>query len=126
VIYDYDFHPADDARLFRMPAEGVRRFDHVAFVAEVSYGDVSCGRFARPDAGRSCRRSRRLLLRRPVVVRIGIAVATLFSGAGLLAYLAMLVFVPADDASGSAPSSATPRPVHPPADAIARTLVRGR
>jgi phage shock protein C len=43
----------------------------------------------------------------PVVVRIGFAVSTLFSGAGLLAYLAMLVFVPADDA---APSGATPIP----------------
>jgi hypothetical protein len=27
VIDDYDFHPPDDARLFRMPAEGVRRLD---------------------------------------------------------------------------------------------------
>ena len=40
----------------------------------------------------------------PLVVRIGFAVSTLFSGAGLVAYLAMLVFVPAD----SAPLPATP------------------
>jgi phage shock protein C len=32
----------------------------------------------------------------PLVVRIGFAVATLFSGAGLLAYLALLIFVPSD------------------------------
>jgi phage shock protein C len=40
----------------------------------------------------------------PLVVRIGFAVSTLFSGAGLVAYLAMLVFVPTD----SAPLTATP------------------
>jgi phage shock protein C len=32
----------------------------------------------------------------PLVVRIGFAVSTLFSGAGLLAYLALLIFVPSD------------------------------
>ena len=43
----------------------------------------------------------------PIVVRVGFAVTTLFTGAGLLAYLALLVFVPAED---SAPSGATPVP----------------
>jgi phage shock protein C len=32
----------------------------------------------------------------PLVVRIGFGVATLFSGAGLFTYLALLVFVPTD------------------------------
>jgi phage shock protein C len=36
----------------------------------------------------------------PLVVRIGFAVATLFSGAGLLAYLALLIFVPSDSRIG--------------------------
>jgi phage shock protein C len=36
----------------------------------------------------------------PLVVRIGFAVATLFSGAGLLAYLALLIFVPSDSPIG--------------------------
>jgi hypothetical protein len=49
VIYDYDFHPPDDARLFRMPAEGVRRLDDEAFVAEVSYGDVILRHYAFRD-----------------------------------------------------------------------------
>ena len=35
----------------------------------------------------------------PVLVRVGFAVSILFSGAGLLAYLAMLALVPADDAA---------------------------
>jgi phage shock protein C len=38
----------------------------------------------------------------PLVVRIGFAVATLFSGAGLLAYLALLIFVPSDAPIGDA------------------------
>jgi phage shock protein C len=38
----------------------------------------------------------------PLVVRIGFAVATLFSGAGLLAYLALLIFVPSDSRIGDA------------------------
>lgn len=49
MIYDYDFHPPDDARLFRMPAEGVRRLDDEAFVAEVSYGDVILRHYAFRD-----------------------------------------------------------------------------
>ena len=36
----------------------------------------------------------------PLVVRMGFAVATLFSGAGLLAYLALLIFVPSDSRIG--------------------------
>jgi len=42
----------------------------------------------------------------PLLVRIGFVVTTLFSGAGLLAYLAMALLVPADDA----PHAAIPRP----------------
>ena len=38
----------------------------------------------------------------PLVVRIGFAVSTLFSGAGLLAYLALLIFVPSDSRIGHA------------------------
>jgi phage shock protein C len=38
----------------------------------------------------------------PLVVRIGFAIATLFSGAGLLAYLALLIFVPSDSRIGHA------------------------
>jgi phage shock protein PspC (stress-responsive transcriptional regulator) len=34
----------------------------------------------------------------PVLVRVGFVVTTLASGAGLLAYLALLAIVPADDA----------------------------
>jgi phage shock protein PspC (stress-responsive transcriptional regulator) len=34
----------------------------------------------------------------PLLIRIGFVVTTLFSGAGLLAYLAMLALVPADNA----------------------------
>ena len=34
----------------------------------------------------------------PLVVRIGVVVATLFSGAGLFTYLALLVFAPSDSA----------------------------
>ena len=49
MIYDFDFHPPDDARLFRMPAEGVRRSDEEAFVAEVSYGDVIVRHYAFRD-----------------------------------------------------------------------------
>ena len=43
----------------------------------------------------------------PLVVRLGFVVTTLFSGAGLVAYLAMLVLVPSDDA---APAGAHPAP----------------
>lgn len=49
MIYDFDFHPPDDARLFRMPAEGIRRFDAEAFVAEISYGDVIVRHYAVRD-----------------------------------------------------------------------------
>jgi phage shock protein PspC (stress-responsive transcriptional regulator) len=42
----------------------------------------------------------------PLLVRLGFVVTTLFSGAGLLAYIAMLAFVPSDDA----PEAATPAP----------------
>jgi len=44
----------------------------------------------------------------PVLVRVGFAVSTLFSGAGLLAYLVMLAFVPTDDAApaGGHPAAA--------------------
>lgn len=45
----YDFHPPGDARLFRMPAKGVRRLDDEAFVAEVSYGDVTLRHYAFRD-----------------------------------------------------------------------------
>jgi phage shock protein C len=41
----------------------------------------------------------------PLLVRLGFAVSVLFSGAGLLAYLAMLALVPTDDA---APAGANP------------------
>ena len=41
----------------------------------------------------------------PVLVRIGFAVTTLFSGAGAIAYLALLAFVPFDD-EDEAPSGA--------------------
>ena len=40
----------------------------------------------------------------PLLVRIGFVVTALFSGAGLLAYLAMMAFVPSD----GAPLGATP------------------
>jgi phage shock protein C len=42
----------------------------------------------------------------PIVVRIGFAVSTLFSGAGLIAYVALLAFVPTDTAG----MTATPAP----------------
>ena len=44
----------------------------------------------------------------PLLIRIGFVVTTLFSGAGLLAYLAMLALVPADDAAprGAVPTAA--------------------
>ena len=45
----------------------------------------------------------------PVLIRIGFAVATLFSGAGAVAYLALLLFVPTD-AGGPAPLGASPVP----------------
>jgi phage shock protein C len=35
----------------------------------------------------------------PLVVRIGFVASLLFSGAGLLAYLGLLIFVPADSAA---------------------------
>jgi len=38
----------------------------------------------------------------PALVRVGFAVTTLFSGAGLVAYLVMLAVVPSDDAPASA------------------------
>ncbi len=41
----------------------------------------------------------------PLLVRIGFVVTTLFTGAGLIAYIAMLALVPSDDA---APHGATP------------------
>lgn len=41
----------------------------------------------------------------PLLVRISFVVGTLFSGVGLVAYLAMLAFVPSD---GSAPAGAHP------------------
>jgi phage shock protein C len=43
----------------------------------------------------------------PLLVRIGFAVTTLFSGAGMVAYLVMLALVPRDDA--------VPSPAHPAA-----------
>jgi hypothetical protein len=49
MIRDYDFHPPDDARLFPMPREGVRRLDDEAFVAEVSYGDIVVRHYAFRD-----------------------------------------------------------------------------
>lgn len=39
----------------------------------------------------------------PLLVRIGFVVATLFSGAGLIAYVAMYALVPTDDAHAGAP-----------------------
>jgi phage shock protein PspC (stress-responsive transcriptional regulator) len=44
----------------------------------------------------------------PILFRIGFAAATLLSGVGLLAYLALLAFVPS--AAGSASFSARPTP----------------
>jgi phage shock protein PspC (stress-responsive transcriptional regulator) len=35
----------------------------------------------------------------PLVVRIGFVASLVFSGAGLLAYLGLMIFVPADDAA---------------------------
>jgi hypothetical protein len=49
VIRDYDFHPPDDLRLFRMPKSGVLRLDGEAFVAEVRYGDVVVRHYAFRD-----------------------------------------------------------------------------
>jgi phage shock protein PspC (stress-responsive transcriptional regulator) len=43
----------------------------------------------------------------PLLVRIGFAVSILFSGAGLIAYLVMLVVVPSDDVVMQAASPAT-------------------
>jgi phage shock protein PspC (stress-responsive transcriptional regulator) len=45
----------------------------------------------------------------PILFRIGFAVATLFSGAGALAYLALLAFLPTD-AGDPAPLGARPIP----------------
>jgi phage shock protein PspC (stress-responsive transcriptional regulator) len=44
----------------------------------------------------------------PLLVRIGFAVATLFSGIGLLAYILMLAFVPGDQdvPAGAHPATA--------------------
>jgi phage shock protein C len=42
----------------------------------------------------------------PIVVRIGFAVSTLFSGAGLIAYVALLAFVPTDTAGMTATPAA--------------------
>ena len=41
-----------------------------------------------------------------LLVRIGFVVTTLFSGAGLLAYIAMLALVPADDATPAGAAAA--------------------
>jgi phage shock protein C len=38
----------------------------------------------------------------PVLIRVGFVVTTLASGIGLLAYLALLLLVPADDAQAAA------------------------
>jgi phage shock protein PspC (stress-responsive transcriptional regulator) len=43
----------------------------------------------------------------PVLVRVGFAVSILFSGAGLLAYLAMLALVPSEDAAPAGMHPAT-------------------
>jgi phage shock protein PspC (stress-responsive transcriptional regulator) len=40
----------------------------------------------------------------PVLVRVGFAVSTLFSGAGLLAYLVLLAVLPQDDAPTLVPA----------------------
>jgi hypothetical protein len=48
-IRDYDFHPPDEVRVFRMPASGVRRLDDDAFVAEVRYGDITVRHYAFRD-----------------------------------------------------------------------------
>ena len=42
----------------------------------------------------------------PTLVRVGFAVSTLFTGAGLVAYLVMLAVVPPDDAEPSGPHPA--------------------
>jgi phage shock protein PspC (stress-responsive transcriptional regulator) len=42
-----------------------------------------------------------------MLVRIGFAVTALFSGAGLVAYILMLAFVPADDAAPAAAQLST-------------------
>jgi phage shock protein C len=43
----------------------------------------------------------------PLLIRIGFVVTALFSGAGLIAYLAMLALVPTDNAPhGAAPAAA--------------------
>jgi phage shock protein C len=42
----------------------------------------------------------------PLLVRIGFVVTTLFTGLGILAYLALLAFVPSDD--DEAPAAAQP------------------
>jgi phage shock protein C len=42
----------------------------------------------------------------PTLVRVGFAVSTLFTGAGLVAYLVMLAVVPSDDAEPSGPHPA--------------------
>ncbi len=42
----------------------------------------------------------------PLLIRIGFVVTTLFSGVGLLAYLAMLALVPADRAQPGAVATA--------------------
>ena len=43
----------------------------------------------------------------PILIRIGFVVTTLASGVGLLAYLALLALVPADDAQPDAALPAT-------------------
>ena len=43
----------------------------------------------------------------PTLVRVGFLVTSLFSGAGLIAYLVMLVIVPSDDAADGAPAQPT-------------------
>jgi phage shock protein C len=42
----------------------------------------------------------------PVIVRVAFAVSTLFSGAGLIAYLVMCVVLPRDDSDALVPSPA--------------------
>lgn len=44
----------------------------------------------------------------PVLFRVGFAVATLFSGAGLVAYLVMLAVVPVEDAEPAAADVPSP------------------
>jgi hypothetical protein len=49
TIDDYDFHPPNDLRRFRVPIVGVRHLDDTAFVADVRYGDVVLRHYAFAD-----------------------------------------------------------------------------